>query len=180
MVTKFKLRQGYVERKLVKKLILNRDEYFQAVSLTQLVSIDILVIYEGKLLVGERINEPAKGSFFVPGGKVYKNEYLKEALERISEHEIGVRLTSNQVTLNGIYDHLYENNFRDDSCGTHYVCIACLFELDDVEQIDVVETAMLSQHHCVEWLDTNQVLDHPKVHTNVKSYFNEVPANKFL
>ena len=142
-----------MERKLVKKLILNRDEYFQAVSLTQLVSIDILVIYEGKLLVGERINEPAKGSFFVPGGKVYKNEYLKEALERISEHEIGLRLTSNQVTLNGIYDHLYENNFRDDSCGTHYVCIACLFELDDIEQIDVVETAMLSQHHCVEWLD---------------------------
>ena len=164
----------------MKKLILNQDEYFQAVSLTQLVSIDILVIHEGKLLVGERINEPAKGSFFVPGGKVYKNEYLKEALERISEHEIGVRLTSNQVTLNGIYDHLYENNFRDDSCGTHYVCIACLFELDDIEQIDVVETAMLSQHHCVEWLDTNQVLDHPKVHINVKSYFNEVPANKFL
>ena len=172
-----------MERKLVKKLILNQDEYFQAVSLTQLVSIDILVIHEGRLLVGERINEPAKGSFFVPGGKVYKNEYLKEALERISEHEIGVRLTSNQVTLNGIYDHLYENNFRDDSCGTHYVCIACLFELDDIEQIDVVETAMLSQHHCVEWLDTNQVLDHPKVHINVKSYFNnnDVPAaNKFL
>ena len=93
----------------MKKLILNQDEYFQAVSLTQLVSIDILVIYEGKLLVGERINEPAKGSFFVPGGKVYKNEYLKEALERISEHEIGVRLTSNQVTLNGIYEFILKN-----------------------------------------------------------------------
>ena len=167
----------------MEKLVLNRNEYFQVVSLTQLVSIDILVIYDAKLLVGERINDPAKGSFFVPGGKAYKNEYLKEALGRISEHEIGIRLTSNQVTLNGIYDHLYENNFKDDSCGTHYVCIACLFALDDMEKdmekIDIVETAMLSQHHCVEWLDVNQILDHPKVHINVKSYFNDVPTNKF-
>ena len=163
----------------MQKLVLDQDEYFQAVSLTQLVSIDILVIYDAKLLVGERINNPAKGSFFVPGGKVYKNEYLKEALGRISEHEIGIRLTSNQITLNGIYDHLYENKFKDDSCGTHYVCIACLFALDDIEKVDVVETAMLSQHHCVEWLDTNQILDHPKVHINVKSYFDDVPTNKF-
>ena len=71
----------------MQKLVLDQDEYFQAVSLTQLVSIDILVIYDGKLLVGERTNNPAKGSFFVPGGKVYKNEYLKEALERISKDE---------------------------------------------------------------------------------------------
>ena len=50
----------------MEKLVLNRDEYFQVVSLTQLVSIDILVIYGAKLLVGERINNPAKGSFFCP------------------------------------------------------------------------------------------------------------------
>ena len=43
----------------MEKLVLNRNEYFQAVSLTQLVSIDILVIYDAKLLVGERINNPA-------------------------------------------------------------------------------------------------------------------------
>ncbi|HHZ92505.1 TPA: NUDIX domain-containing protein [Candidatus Poribacteria bacterium] len=163
----------------MQKLVLDQDEYFQAVSLTQLVSIDILVIYDGKLLVGERTNNPAKGSFFVPGGKVYKNEYLKEALERISKDEIGLRLTSDQITLHGIYDHIYENNFRDDSCGTHYVCIACLFELDDVGKVGVVETAMLSQHQRVEWLDTNQIVDHPKVHTNVKSYFDNTPTNAF-
>ena len=163
----------------MEKLVLNRDEYLQAVSLTQLVSIDILVIYGGKLLVGERTNDPAKGSFFVPGGKVYKNEYLKEALERISENEIGIRLTSRQVALSGIYDHIYENNFRDASCGTHYVCITCLFELDGVEKVNVVEAAMLNQHQCVEWLDTNRILNHSKVHTNVKNYFDNASTNKF-
>ena len=62
------------------KKYLSRDDYFRALSLTQLVSIDLLIVCHDKLLVGERSNNPAQGSLFVPGGKVYKNEYLTEGL----------------------------------------------------------------------------------------------------
>ena len=105
----------------MKKKRLSREDYFQALSLTQLVSIDLLIFFQNKLLVGERSNNPAQGSLFVPGGKVYKNEYLSEGLERISTQEIGFPLHTSQLRLKGIYDHIYENNFQDDSCGTHYV-----------------------------------------------------------
>ena len=78
MFPNFKLRQGYVERKLVKKLILNRDEYFQAVSLTQLVSIDILVIYEGKLLVGKESMNLPKAVFLSQVGKFTKTSISRK------------------------------------------------------------------------------------------------------
>ena len=164
------------------KKYLSRDDYFQALSLTQLISIDLLLVCHEKLLVGERSNNPAKGSLFVPGGKVYKNEYLTEGLERISEQEIGFPLNANQVQLKGIYDHVYENNFRDDTCGTHYVNIACQVELplEQKPEIRIVENAMLAQHQHIEWLQINTILDHPNVHDNVKSYFENAPTNIFL
>ncbi|MDP7280734.1 MAG: NUDIX domain-containing protein, partial [Candidatus Poribacteria bacterium] len=128
------------------KKYLSRDDYFRALSLTQLVSIDLLIVYHEKLLVGKRSNNPAQGSLFVPGGKVYKNEYLTEGLERISKQEIGFSLNTNQVQLKGIYDHIYENNFRDDTCGTHYVTIACQVELplEQQQEVRIVENAMLA------------------------------------
>ena len=164
------------------KKYLIRDDYFRALSLTQLVSIDLLIVCHEKLLVGKRSNNPAQGSLFVPGGKVYKNEYLTEGLERISKQEIGFSLNTNQVQLKGIYDHIYENNFRDDTCGTHYVTIACQVELplEQQQEVRIVENAMLAQHQHIEWLQINTILDHPKVHDNVKSYFENAPTNIFL
>ena len=32
------------------------------------------------VLMGSRINNPAKGKLFVPGGRVYKNEKIVDAL----------------------------------------------------------------------------------------------------
>ena len=166
----------------MKKKRLSQEDYFQALSLTQLVSIDLLIFFQNRLLVGKRSNNPARGSLFVPGGKVYKNEYLSEGLERISKQEIGFPLHTSQLRLKGLYDHIYENNFQDDSCGTHYVTIACQFELplSQKEKISIIEDSMLEQHHHIEWLQTEDVLDHPKIHDNVKSYFQDSPTNIFL
>ena len=131
----------------MKKKRLSQEDYFQALSLTQLVSIDLLIFFQNRLLVGERSNNPARGNLFVPGGKVYKNEYLSEGLERISKQEIGFPLHTSQLRLKGLYDHIYENNFQDDSCGTHYVTIACQFELplSQKEKTPIRSTRMIRQ-----------------------------------
>ena len=39
-----------------------------------LISIDILVKNKGKVLLGKRINNPAKGFFFSTGGRIFKND----------------------------------------------------------------------------------------------------------
>jgi colanic acid biosynthesis protein WcaH len=41
-----------------------------------LVSIDLIVRQREGILLGKRVNRPAQGFWFVPGGRVYKNESL--------------------------------------------------------------------------------------------------------
>ena len=52
-------------------------------------SIDIIFLKRNhSILMGKRLNEPAKGKLFVPGGRVFKNETREQAFERISKSEI--------------------------------------------------------------------------------------------
>ena len=44
------------------------------------------------VLMGRRINNPAKGKLFVPGGRVYKNEARKDAFKRILKNETGLNI----------------------------------------------------------------------------------------
>ena len=60
--------------------------------------------------------------------------------------------------------------------------IACQIEfpLEQQQEIRIIENAMLAQHQHIEWLQINTILDHPEVHDNVKSYFENAPTNIFL
>ena len=69
------------------------DLFKRVVELTPLVSIDLVVRDEsGRMLVGLRANRPAQGYWFVPGGRVGKNETLREAFDRLTGAELGVAL----------------------------------------------------------------------------------------
>ncbi|MGZ5044548.1 MAG: NUDIX domain-containing protein, partial [Methylobacter sp.] len=61
------------------------DEFIKVVKNAPLVSLD-LVIRSGnnKLLMGMRVNEPAAGSWFVPGGRIRKDESIEDAFLRIT------------------------------------------------------------------------------------------------
>jgi len=60
---------------------------------TPLISIDLIVKNkEGKILLGKRKNRPAKGYYFVPGGRIFKNETIEQAFKNISKHELGLDL----------------------------------------------------------------------------------------
>ena len=55
-----------------------------------LVSIDlILKDRQGQVLLGKRANRPARGYWFVPGGRIRKNEKIADAISRISRSELG-------------------------------------------------------------------------------------------
>jgi colanic acid biosynthesis protein WcaH len=70
---------------------LEPEDFNSVVRLTPLVAIDMIVRSPvGRVLVGRRNNEPAKGRFFVLGGRITKNEALAAAFRRISLAELGV------------------------------------------------------------------------------------------
>ncbi len=60
---------------------LARDAFLAVVRDAPLVSIDLVLPDDvGRLLMGLRTNEPARGSWFVPGGRILKDEPLDEAI----------------------------------------------------------------------------------------------------
>jgi len=70
-------------------MYLEKEDFRCLVQHGVLFSIDLVVLdTQNRILVGERVNRPAQGYWFVPGGRVYKNEALMKAFERICLDEL--------------------------------------------------------------------------------------------
>ena len=69
------------------------DQTFKTVvNSAPLISIDLLVKKDNKILLGKRINNPAQGYLFSIGGRVYKNESIQQATARIAKGEANIEL----------------------------------------------------------------------------------------
>ena len=89
---------------------LNELEFLKVIELAPLFSIDLIVLNEySEVLVGKRTNPPAKGWWFVPGGRVCKGEALSEAFSRISLMELGLDLKMDNCQLLGVFEHFYDD-----------------------------------------------------------------------
>ena len=140
----------------------------EIIEATPLVSIDLIIRNPSeKVLLGKRINRPAKGYWFVPGGRIIKNETIVHALKRISLTEMGQDLSTEAHSLLGAYDHIYEDNFLNvDGINTHYVVLA--FSILLQQEIDVNPD---EQHSDLQWWEIDKLLKDPTVHHNTKAYF---------
>ena len=135
---------------------------------TPLVSIDLVIKNPSKkVLLGKRTNRPAKGYWFVPGGRIIKNETINQALKRISKVEVGLDLSTETLNLLGAYDHIYEDNFLNVSgINTHYVALA--FAVNLKQEIEVKPD---EQHIAFKWWKIDKLLEDPSVHLNTNAYF---------
>jgi colanic acid biosynthesis protein WcaH len=81
------------------------DEWATVVRSVPIVSVDLVVVHEGRVALGKRHNEPAKGEWFVPGGRVHKHERLTDAVHRVAEAELGLGVAIERRL--GVYEHFY-------------------------------------------------------------------------
>lgn len=146
--------------------MLDKQAFLNVVDLTPLVSIDLVIRSEtNAILMGERVNEPAAGYWFVPGGRIFKNETLEQAFRRITRAELGIELEISQGQLLGGFTHLYDTNFaKAPGIGTHYVVLAYQLRLP-------LSLAQLpsAQHSGYRWLGEHDDLS--RVHANSLAYF---------
>jgi colanic acid biosynthesis protein WcaH len=64
-------------------MFLEKDTFKTVIASTPLVSIDLVVTNQnGEALLGKRLNRPAKDFWFVPGGRILKEESLAAAFRR--------------------------------------------------------------------------------------------------
>ena len=142
------------------------DQTFKTViSSTPLISIDLLVKKDNKILLGKRINKPAQGCLFSIGGRVYKNETIDSAMMRIAKNELNIELKLTPRFI-GVFEHFYGDSIYQD-VSTHYVNLAY--------EIKIEETLNLpnEQHNEYQWLTIDELLESKQVHKHVKDYFKD-------
>ena len=133
---------------------------------TPLVSIDLCLVCEGQLLLGKRNNDPLKGEWFTPGGRIYKNETWQSALLRIIDVELGLRdIAVEDFALMGMWDHFYNNSALDQNTSTHYVNLPHYAEFKSKPQI-----ALDDQHGEFKWFDLSVVSNDEKSHPYIRNY----------
>ncbi|WP_338739164.1 NUDIX domain-containing protein [Haloplanus salilacus] len=63
------------------------DEWRTVVRNVPIVSVDLVVRHDGGVVLGRRENAPARGEWFVPGGRVRKDEPLADAVHRVARDD---------------------------------------------------------------------------------------------
>ena len=148
--------------------IASDDNFAQVVRLAPLVSIDLIIrdpIQD--VLVARRTSEPAKGFYFVPGGRIRKDETIEAAFVRILKVETGIEIGFDRAQFLGVFQHFYSTNrYGLSDFGTHYVVLAYELRLDYRPTITLDD-----QHNDHRWMSEEELKAAVDVHDNTKAFF---------
>ena len=151
------------------KPLLDAETFKTIVDATPLVSIDLLVRdSDHQILVGRRINRPAQGYWFVPGGRIRKNERLTDAFLRLTEQELGIALSIESARYLGLYEHFYTDSVFGDEVSTHYVVHG--FEVVLPSNGHVLPKI---QHSDYRWLSETEFRASDDVHLHSRWYVDQ-------
>jgi len=128
-----------------------------------LISIDILIKKDNKILLGKRINKPAQGVFFSIGGRVNKNETIDNAMARVALNELNIDLKTTPEFI-GVFEHFYDDSMYE-NVSTHYVNLGYEYEVEEVPNLPI------EQHSEYQWYSVEELLNSDQVHLYVKDYF---------
>jgi colanic acid biosynthesis protein WcaH len=153
------------------------EEFIRVINTTPLAAIDLIVRNElGEVLLGRRRNRPAQHYWFVPGGRILKNERSQDALQRIGLSELQMRMPSGRLL--GVFDHIYQDNYLGlPDIGTHYVTFGYQVEMKKSDLL--IHNEHDEQHAELKWWSIGALLLNEQVHQNTKLYFSDTPDNGF-
>ncbi len=85
-------------------------------------TVDLVVKNEDdEFLLGKRQYKPAKDLWFVPGGRIHKDESVYNAVHRKAREELG--LSVQIVDDLGWYEHFYDTSDVGDDISKHYTAL---------------------------------------------------------
>ena len=133
----------------------------------RVVAIDLIVRNQAQeILLGLRQNRPARSSWFVPGGRIRKNETISQAFERIALAELGALPRCERFL--GVFEHFYPDNFFGvDAIGTHSIALA--YECSVDSEFSAIPD---QQNSDLKWWTRDALLATEAVHANTKMYFD--------
>jgi len=149
-------------------VFLEKELFSSIVENAPLISIDLIIKDSSEnILLGKRVNKPAKNSWFVPGGRIYKDETIDLAFNRITKDEIGKAYDISLAKFKGVYQHFYDDNVFNDNFSTHYIVLAYELVIKEELSLDTI------QHEKYKWFTQDELLTSKEVYSYVKDYFKK-------
>ncbi len=134
---------------------IDHELYRQILESMPIACVDVAIVAEGKVLLVRRQDDPAKGQWWVPGGRVRKGETLKEAARRKALEEVGLACHVGPII------HTDETIFPDGPYGVAIHSINTCFFLYPESNATTIQ---LDDHHeDAKWVDTIDAGLHPYV-----------------
>ncbi|MDO6567901.1 GDP-mannose mannosyl hydrolase [Alteromonas sp. 1_MG-2023] len=145
---------------------LEKNVFTTVINSTPLVSIDLLIENpQGQVLLGYRNNRPAEGYWFVPGGRILKDESMNKAFKRLTLAELGLVFERKDAEFLGPYEHFYNDYVFGEGVTTHYVVLGYKLVCD----LDI-SSLPSAQHNKFKWFEKCDMLASDNVHEHSKWY----------
>jgi 8-oxo-dGTP diphosphatase len=102
----------------------------EKVTLTADIVLFRLVGDQTEVLLIQRLKDPCKGAYALPGGKMDTTDHtIMDTARREAREEIGVELDADQLEITGIYSASGRDP-RQQSTGSRFVSVACTAYVD--------------------------------------------------
>lgn len=147
-------------------MFIPKEEYLKIQAALPILCIDCLIMYREKCLLLRRTQEPAKGQYWFPGGRIFKGELIADAAMRKARDEVNLECTYEKTI--SIEETIFakEGNMPFD---IHTVNICCRLSVDDTSDL-----AIDGSHDGYLWVtpENIQALDlHPAVYAPLLKCF---------
>lgn len=106
-------------------MILSDEDYMKVMECMPVVCVDAVVVNnKNEYLLVKRKNDPLKGEFWVPGGRLFKGEKAAEAIVRKMREELGIEV---KVEKNlGYFEEFFDKTAQNIKTGFHAISLVFL------------------------------------------------------
>lgn len=100
------------------------EDYKQILKSMPICCVDIILVRDNKYLLVKRTKEPAKNLWWVIGGRLFKNETIKDCAIRKAKEEVGLNGEFKKIM--GVYETIFDKG--PFGFPVHTVNVMCLLK----------------------------------------------------
>lgn len=128
--------------------------YLEIISNVPIACVDIAIVYHGKILLVKRDDKPAKNQWWLPGGRIYKGEMMKDAAKRKALEEVGIECRVGPII------HTAETIFPD---GPHNVSVHSINSCFILYPVNIPVIKLDIHHKEFVWINSIPNNSHPYI-----------------
>lgn len=104
--------------------MIDKELYSKIHELLPIACLDLVILHQNKILLVKRNRKPAKDQYWLPGGRILRNETFTEAAKRLALGEAGIQV--DVVRTLGADNLIFTDDPFGHGQGTH--TISCIVE----------------------------------------------------